>query len=168
MPHIVDDPVWRCRLAYPILPELCVIKEAGRRVELRLRKALTVKWEEIGKYADVDEQPMENHSSNIPGHHDEDIGKTSKTESLTAFGSREKNITNKRIGVHMRVAANGQESDDRTSNVINDMNQQPINQQQSLLSNGYNISDDLEPLDLEVPPAMLPADTCSYSEVCFN
>ena len=148
MPRLViDDPVWRFRLAYPISPGRCAIKEAGRRVEVKLRKAVPEKWDKIGECIDMvklkeNQKPNEDKNLRI-----KDSGQSDEKESSTTSIDKRRNIT-----IEARDIVKSQEVlDNRTSNT-------PLN-------NGCN-SDELEPLDLEVPANMLPQD--AYSEVHHN
>ncbi len=54
--HVISDlgePFWSYRLLHPVIPKLCKTKSAGRRIELKLRKATTEKWLDLGLPIDL-------------------------------------------------------------------------------------------------------------------
>ena len=44
---ITDKLIWHCQLSNPVLPEKCKIKPAGKRIELKLKKAYCEQWTDL-------------------------------------------------------------------------------------------------------------------------
>ena len=66
-PYFFTDKVlWQCYLAHPVVPEKCRIKPAGKRIELKLKKASPVQWSELEGVNNIEKENItsDNHKVN--------------------------------------------------------------------------------------------------------
>lgn len=45
--NLAGKLIWKCRLSHPVLPDKCKVKPAGKRIELKLKKAFSQQWTDL-------------------------------------------------------------------------------------------------------------------------
>ena len=63
--------MWSCQLLHPVIPKLCKMRPAGKRIEVKLRKATSQKWIDLGEPVTFD---ISNNNNHINDNGDDDNG----------------------------------------------------------------------------------------------